>query len=67
MAYYISKSLTSDKYLDGRNAEHIGMTGVVYVKNFTPGYNDAYLQRTVEKVGDNYFLKSKSSGAYLDG
>jgi hypothetical protein len=64
---YMIKSLTSGKYLDGRNPQHIGKYGAVLVTAFTPGYNDMYLLWTVEKVDGNYSLKSKSSGAYLDG
>jgi hypothetical protein len=64
---YMIKSLTSDKYLDGRNPQRIGQLGMVLVTAWTPGYNDMYLLWTVEKVDGNYFLKSKSSGAYLDG
>jgi len=56
------RSVSSNKYLDGRNPEH----DEVYLSAGNPSGNK-YLQWTVEMYDGYYSLKSVSSGQYLDG
>jgi hypothetical protein len=56
------RSVSSKKYLDGRNPEH----NEVWITARNP-IGDKYLQWTVEMYDGYYAFKSVSSGQYLDG
>jgi hypothetical protein len=61
------KSVSSQKYLDGRTSKQANTDGVVFVTNRNPK-GDTYLQWKLEPVdGEKFAIKSVSSGLYLNG
>jgi len=61
--YFALKSVSSGRFLDGRNPEHQDP-----LMTDRPYEGDAYLHWSLVAVDDGYFsIKSRSGGRYLDG